>query len=166
MRNSIGVLSDTHISSEHDVLPSEIFHYFSEVALILHAGDITHSSVIDRLSALAPVIAVAGNMDSSIGMSLHESQIIPFLGFRIGLIHGRGSPHAVRNEIGMFFSDKNLDVIIHGHSHIPYVDKVGQTLWINPGSPTDNRTGTCGTIALLTFEKKYPEARIIRLENG
>ena len=59
----IGVVSDTHIPARAPFLPSSLFGLLDGVDLILHAGDIEEESVLDELRALAPVEAVAGNMD-------------------------------------------------------------------------------------------------------
>ena len=59
----IGVLSDTHIPTRARCLPPEIFTVFKNVELILHAGDLVDPLVLSELETLAPVQAVAGNMD-------------------------------------------------------------------------------------------------------
>jgi uncharacterized protein len=59
----IGVLSDTHIPLRARILPPVLFELFAGVNLILHAGDLIDEQVIKDLSAIAPVEAVAGNLD-------------------------------------------------------------------------------------------------------
>ena len=59
----IGVLSDTHVPHAFPVLPPKVFEVFAGADLILHAGDIVSLDVLTELEAIAPVEAVAGNMD-------------------------------------------------------------------------------------------------------
>src|SRR5262249_40243219 len=57
-RQILGIISDTH-----GLLLPEVLQVFSSVSLILHAGDIGSSEVLDGLRTLAPVVAVRGNND-------------------------------------------------------------------------------------------------------
>ena len=54
----IGVIADTH-----GHLDSRVQRVFSDVEMILHAGDIGSLSVVQQLERIAPVVAVRGNMD-------------------------------------------------------------------------------------------------------
>ena len=56
----IGLLSDTHIPDAVLGLPPELNRIFQDVDLILHAGDIFTSSVLDELESMAPVYDLAG----------------------------------------------------------------------------------------------------------
>ena len=65
---------------------------------ILHAGDITSLELLDELGAIAPVHAVAGNMDSETTLStLGERRVLELGGHRVGLIHGWGAPGISRH---------------------------------------------------------------------
>ena len=87
----IGVLSDTHSSQPTDALIRIAKGAFSDVPLILHAGDLTSMSVLDVFSD-KQVVAVCGNKDRGpITASLPEKQILHINGYRIGLVHGWGS---------------------------------------------------------------------------
>ncbi len=61
----VGVISDTHVPAIARSLPAAVFEVFKGVDLILHAGDVVELSVLDELRTIAPVEAVAGNMDGS-----------------------------------------------------------------------------------------------------
>ncbi len=54
----IGVISDTN-----GRIPSGVPKAFKKIDLIIHAGDIGDETVLDKLSKIAPVVAVRGNMD-------------------------------------------------------------------------------------------------------
>jgi putative phosphoesterase len=59
----IGLLSDAHIPHSAPRLPDEVEHALRGVDLILHAGDILHSSTLDQLERIAPVLAARGDDD-------------------------------------------------------------------------------------------------------
>ena len=94
----IGLVSDTHIPDRRIKLPQKVLESFEGVDLIIHAGDITSQSVIDELEAIAPVVAVEGNMDRVHGeIDLNPSEIIEAEGHKIGVMHGMG--RSIREEI-------------------------------------------------------------------
>ena len=54
----IGVISDTH-----GYLDPQVLAEFAGVQHIIHAGDIMDAATLEALETIAPVTAVAGNMD-------------------------------------------------------------------------------------------------------
>ena len=60
----IGVISDTHIPKRAKALPEVVLKAFKDLDHIIHAGDIMSIGVLNTLKELAPVTAVAGNLDS------------------------------------------------------------------------------------------------------
>ena len=56
----------------------------------------------------------------------------------------------------------NVDLIVYGHSHTPFWGKVGDVLFLNPGSPTDNRYAPYNSVALLTVGDELT-AEIVRM---
>lgn len=160
----IGVISDTHIPDSADRIPVEIFDIFKEVDLIIHAGDLTSLEVLDRLSQISKVKAVSGNMDSwEVSKKLSGQEIIKAGKFSIGVIHGKGHPDGLVDFVSGQFK-QNLDVIIFGHSHRPFNEKRQDTLFFNPGSPTDkvfSPYNSCGILEINTEIK----GKIIKL-NG
>jgi putative phosphoesterase len=138
-----------------------VFEIFKGVDLILHAGDIVELSVLDELSALAPVVAVAGNMDGSeVHLKLPSKKIIPLGSYSAGLIHGKFKIDIQKEMIMKEFS--NVDIIIYGHSHTPFWGKVNGIYFLNPGSPTDKRHAPYNSVALLYVDDELT-AEIIRL---
>ncbi len=136
----IGVLSDTHIPKKAKALPPVVLSAFTGVDHIIHAGDIMSLSVLRQLEALAPVTAVAGNIDPpETRQQLGEKKILTLGGFRIGVVHGHGSSGSTVSRSLKSFEDEAVDCIIFGHSHIPYNQFHGRILMFNPGSPTDKR---------------------------
>ena len=70
----IGLISDTHIPDRAKEIPQKVFDAFSEVDLILHAGDLTSLKVIEDLEKIAPVMAIQGNMDRVNGIDLPKAK--------------------------------------------------------------------------------------------
>jgi putative phosphoesterase len=157
----VGVISDTHIPAIVSSLPPAVFDIFKGVDLILHAGDIVELSVLDELRALAPVEAVAGNMDGSeVRLRLPEKKVIPLAGYSVGLIHGKYKIDVQKEMIRKEFS--NVDLIVYGHSHTPFWGKFDGVYFLNPGSPTDKRHAPYNSVALLHVSDEL-KAEIIRL---
>jgi uncharacterized protein len=157
----IGVLSDTHVPAIAPALPPRIYDIFHGVDLILHAGDIVELSVLDDLRAIAPVEAVAGNVDSAeLQVRLPFKKVIPIGNFRVGLIHGKYKLNVQQEMIRKEFD--NVDLIVYGHSHHPFWGVVEGVYLLNPGSPTDKRHAPYNSVALLEVGEEI-RAEIIRI---
>ncbi len=153
----IGVISDTHIPTRAKVLPAQLFELLDGVNLILHAGDIVEAWVLDELATLAPVEAVAGNMDPfELTTRLGQKKILNIASFRIGLIHGNHGAISKKTPQRALdaFSEDNVDCIVFGHSHQPYCRKENNVLLFNPGSPTDRRREPNFSCGILTLDKE------------
>jgi len=159
----IGVISDTHIPKAALDLPEEIYAVFKNVDLILHAGDLVELQVVDNLKTMAPVRAVHGNMDfGQVRNVLPKKDIIEIGEFRIGLIHGYGTP---KNIIGCLKEefDKNINAIVFGHTHIPCNEKIDKTLFFNPGSPTDRVFAAYNSYGIIDVNTDI-SGRIIKMK--
>lgn len=146
----IGVIADTHIPRSAKSIPSEVFEIFRGVDLILHAGDLTEEDAIKQLEVIAPVIAVHGNRDSEkVGEMLTGSKRLELQGFKVGLIHGHGDKGTTMQRMPDFFKGENLDLIVFGHSHIPFNETINNTLYFNPGSPTVKKRQKAPSVGIL-----------------
>jgi putative phosphoesterase len=127
----IGVLSDTHIHLAEEI-PPEVVKTFSDVDLIVHAGDFVGSPVLEGLRRLGEVKAVHGNMDLvELRGLLPEKELLVAEGRKIGIIHGWGGPEGIEHRVRGKFGD--VDIIIYGHSHRARIEKIGDVLFFNPG---------------------------------
>jgi len=157
----VGVLSDTHVPAIQKALPPRVFELFQGVDLILHAGDIVELSVLDELRAIAPVEAVAGNMDATeVHLALPAKKTLSLGKFKVGLIHGKYRIDIQQEMVRKEFSD--VDLIVYGHSHTPFWGKVDGLYFLNPGSPTDKRYAPYNSVALLEIGEEL-KADIIRI---
>lgn len=131
----IGVVSDTHLMEPHTEFKKIIELHFKNVDKILHAGDFVDWSIAEYLSHQKELIAVCGNMDPpEIRRVFPQKKMVTLAGFKIGLIHGGGSPLGIESRIRDEFDE--VDVIIYGHTHTPAHHQVKTVYFFNPGSPT------------------------------
>ena len=124
----IGLISDTHIPDRARVLPQKVLETFSDVELILHAGDLTSPKAIDELEEIAPVMAVQGNMDRANGVDLPKAKVIEAEGLKIGLIHGEVYPRADSDQLLYLAKELDVDILVSGHSHPYDVSAFGRKL--------------------------------------
>ncbi|MFD1953146.1 metallophosphoesterase family protein [Paenibacillus thailandensis] len=138
----IVVVSDTHMPRMAGELPSALKKELEGADLILHAGDWTSSVVYRLLAEYAQVEGVAGNNDGeTLTDKLGLKRTVKAGGCRIGLVHGHWpvkSRTALQNAWDAFAGEE-VDAIVFGHSHVPYMEKRGGVLLFNPGSPTAKR---------------------------
>ncbi|MEC0232530.1 metallophosphoesterase family protein [Paenibacillus alba] len=136
----IGVISDTHLSAHVSKLPDALVLGLQGVDLIIHAGDWVSEHIVDLVEAIAPCESVAGNNDgSSIIERFGLRKILTLGDYRIGLIHGDGFRKTTEERAREAFQADRPDIVIFGHSHIPFMQTVEGILMFNPGSPTDKR---------------------------
>ncbi|KPV64136.1 MAG: Phosphodiesterase [Candidatus Bathyarchaeota archaeon BA2] len=161
----VGLISDTHIPSKAKAIPNEVFEVFNGVNLILHAGDLTQLSVVDELEQLAPVVAVSGNMDpDEVRKRLPKMNYVTVYNWKIGVIHDPGVFMGTRRMKTMA-KQKNLDILVFGHTHRPSFKRAEEVLFINPGSPTNPLPPfiTKPSVALLKITKENIEPEIIKI---
>lgn len=73
----IGLIADTHLPSTIREPWPEVATAFEGVDLILHAGDIVTSRVLDWLERVAPVLAALGNNDFDLDdPRVKETQVV------------------------------------------------------------------------------------------
>jgi putative phosphoesterase len=164
-KKRIGVISDTHIPTRAQKIPSKVFEVFKKVDLIIHAGDVVEWSVIDNLEQLAPVCAVHGNMDGShMRERLPERNEVTIENWRIGVMHDPRILFGVRTMQNIA-TQHHYDIFIYGHTHRSNIRWVEGHLFLNPGSPTNPLPPflTKPTIALLTLTKEAIHPELITL---
>ena len=132
MTQTIVAISDTHEASLSS-FPSALRDALASADLIVHAGDHTAMSLLEELRAIGGVVAVAGNMDSTaIKVSLPSRQLFTFAGKTVGVVHGSGPPWGINGRVRRLFPE-NPDLIIYGHSHVPFIGIVDGSHMVNPG---------------------------------
>jgi putative phosphoesterase len=139
-RCRMALIADTHIyPSGQRSIPETVLDLFDRAGVdrVVHAGDIASAKVIDQLATIAPVIAVRGNNDSGdFGRNLPHMVEMQIGERLVRLIHGDGGRSARAVATGVA---PGADCVIYGHSHIPKVERSGDAVLVNPGSPNDRR---------------------------
>ncbi|MFH1367881.1 MAG: metallophosphoesterase family protein [Elusimicrobiota bacterium] len=163
----IGVIADTHyVPYKAAGFPlDKIKEIFDKTSLIIHAGDLTNLNMLEMLEDIAPVEAVCGNMDSfEVSMRVPKKKTVNCGGKNIGIIHGFGSPEEFPQKLFGYFSGEKLDILIFGHTHLPFNKKVSGILCFNPGSPVKPAASFKPSVGILTIaDDKKVTAEIIEL---
>jgi len=157
----IAVLSDTHSLN----IPKPLLERFKTVNLIIHAGDICDLATLKLLNKIKPTKAVQGNMDEAVVKKiLPVKEVITVENVKIGLTHGHVGDYreALKNATAAFKDDK-MNIIIFGHSHQALNEKIGHTLYFNPGSPNDCIRAKFFSYGLITIEAGKIKAEIIKI---
>ncbi len=156
------VVSDTHAPRFWKSMPAAVADQLRDADVILHAGDVCVPQVLDELAAWAPVHVVLGNNDGPdvAAWGAPETLELELAGVRIAMIHDSGAKQGRTRRMRSRFPD--ADLVVFGHSHIPWdTEDDGQRLF-NPGSPTDKRRQEHGTIGQLVIEDgRIVSARIV-----
>ena len=140
MRSRLLLLADTHVPKRARDLPAEVWHAVAEADVVVHAGDWVDVGLLDELDARsARLVACWGNNDhGELRERLPEVARTEVEGVRLGVVHETGQANGREERMSTAYAD--LDVLVFGHSHIPWdtVTSTGLRL-LNPGSPTDRR---------------------------
>jgi len=133
------LVSDTHIPGRARRLPEAVLRAADAADLVIHAGDWVTASVLDELEQHAPVLGVYGNNDGDdLRSRLPEVARREIEGMRVAVVHETGD--ARRRETRMDAAFPDVDLLVFGHSHIPWDSTTAAGLrLLNPGSPTDRR---------------------------
>jgi putative phosphoesterase len=148
----VAVVSDTHAPRFWKSMPAAVADHLRDVDVILHAGDVCTPGVLDELAAFAPVHVVLGNNDGPEVAAWGAPQTLELVlaGVRVAMLHDSGPKQGRAGRLRRRFPD--ADLVVFGHSHIPWdTEHDGQRLF-NPGSPTDKRRQPHGTIGLLAID--------------
>lgn len=128
-RISVGLVSDTH-----GFLDPDLLEVFEGVEHIIHAGDIGDPKIVEQLREVAPTTAVRGNIDGGELRFCPLEEVVEVAGKQIAALHIAGSPDRPRKAAVELIRRRHPDVLVVGHSHVPVVGRVDDTLWINPGA--------------------------------
>jgi putative phosphoesterase len=139
----VGLISDTH-----GLMREEALRALRESDLIIHAGDVGKPEILDALKALAPVVAVRGNIDQGEwaaklpGTAVAETEAATFY---------------VLHDLQLLDLDPRaagFHVVLSGHTHKPNHTKREGVLYLNPGSAGPRRFDLPVTIARLDLRQR------------
>ncbi len=134
------LLSDTHVPTRARELPTEVWAAVDAADLVVHAGDWIDVPTLDALEGRARrLVGVHGNNDGpQLRARLPEVAYADVAGVRLAVVHDSGPARGREERCIQAFPD--ADVLVFGHSHIPWdTTAAGGLRLLNPGSPTDRR---------------------------
>lgn len=153
MATRLVVVADTHVPKRAKDLPPALWREVEAADVLVHAGDWVDAALLDECESRARrLVGVWGNNDHGVLRErLPEVAFVEIEGIRLGVVHETGPATGREKRCSARFPD--LDVLIFGHSHIPWdtVTPTGLRL-LNPGSPTDRRRQPHGTYLTATAD--------------
>lgn len=143
--------SDTHLPKRAKRLPGELLDELAAADVVFHAGDWVDVATLDLLLGRSRrLVAVYGNNDGpELRERLPEVARVELDGVRLAVVHETGPTRGRERRCDQWFPD--TDVLVFGHSHIPWdtTTPAGLRL-LNPGSPTDRRRQPACTFLTAT----------------
>jgi hypothetical protein len=148
----IGVISDTH-----GLLRPEAMEVLRGSEHIIHAGDVGSPEILEKLSTLAPVIAVRGNIDQGAwSRRLAETQVLELGGVSIYVLHDLAQLDLKPKAAG-------FSVVVSGHSHVPKQETRDGVLYFNPGSAGPRRFKLPVSLGRLVVEAGSTRGELVQL---
>jgi uncharacterized protein len=128
----IFVMADTH-----DRVPRNMSVLAQGADEIWHLGDVCSPAILETIEQIGPpVTVVRGNCDSNNEWPIIVDLVRGGLRFRLQHIPPERPP-------------ENVDVVLHGHTHVPRNEKREGVLFLNPGCVTRPNQGSPASVAWL-----------------
>lgn len=134
------LISDTHVPKRARELPAQVWDEVAKADAVVHAGDWVAPGLLDDLeNRAARLVACWGNNDgTALRARLPERADATLAGVRFTVVHETGASAGREARMSRLYPD--TDVLVFGHSHIPWDTSTPTGLrLLNPGSPTDRR---------------------------
>src|SRR3989440_6798513 len=142
----IFVLADTH-----NRLPESVREMAKDADEVWHLGDVCAERILDELRAVGPpVVVVRGNCDSNFDWPLIVDLVRGGKRFRLQHIPPDEPPD-------------DVDVVLHGHTHVPRNEKRRGVLFLNPGCVTRPNQGSPASVAWLEIRDGKMKWRVVEL---
>ena len=135
------MLADTHVPRRARDLPASVWAAAESADVVMHAGDWVDLSLLEAMRArVRRLIGVVGNNDGpALRAQLPEVAQVQLEGVRFTVVHETGARAGRERRMDTAYAETS-DVVVFGHSHIPWDSRTPAGLrLLNPGSPTDRR---------------------------
>ena len=155
MSTRLLLISDTHVPARARELPAQVWRAVDDADVVVHAGDWVDVATLDALDGRATrLVGVSGNNDGAgLRARLGEFARFELEGLRFGIVHETGPASGRERRMDAAYAglasddaagDRSvrpaIDVLVFGHSHIPWDTTTPRGIrLLNPGSPTDRR---------------------------
>ncbi len=148
----IGVISDTH-----GLLRPKAVETLQGCGMIIHAGDVGKSEILDALRQMAPLVAVRGNVDKDAwAQALPEREIVEAEAISIYIIHDL-------HQLDLDPVTAGFRIVISGHSHQPLIKEQDGVLYLNPGCAGPRRFRLPVSLAKLIVDGGKVTAHLVDL---
>lgn len=134
------LIADTHVPKRARDLPSQVWDEVGAADVVIHAGDWVNLELFEALEGRSQrLVACWGNNDGpDLRARMPERADVTLAGVRFTVVHETGG--SAGRDVRMARQYPDTDVLVFGHSHIPWDSTAGTGLrLLNPGSPTDRR---------------------------
>ena len=145
--------ADTHVPTRARQLPAALLEAVDQADVVFHAGDWIDTATLDLLEGRAErLIGVYGNNDGpALQERLPQVAHVELQSCRFAVVHETGPARGRERRCEERFPD--VDVLVFGHSHIPWDSQApGGMRLLNPGSPTDRRRQPSATYLTATLQ--------------
>jgi len=160
------LVSDTHVPARARALPPQLLAAIDDADVVIHAGDWVDAATLDLLEARSKrLIAVYGNNDHGVLRErLPEVATAELGGLRFAVVHETGQ--ATGRELRCETAFPGTDVLVFGHSHIPWDTTAPNGLrLLNPGSPTDRRRQPeCTFMTATVADGMLDQVRLVAIQ--
>ncbi|MCX2712649.1 metallophosphoesterase family protein [Mycolicibacterium sp. J2] len=134
------LIADTHVPKRARDMPAAVWAAVDTADVVIHAGDWVSPDLLDQLESRSRrLLACWGNNDGDeLRARLPERADATLHGLRFTVVHETGAAAGRDERMARLYPD--TDVLVFGHSHIPWDATASTGLrLLNPGSPTDRR---------------------------
>jgi putative phosphoesterase len=151
----IGLISDTH-----GLLRPEALTALEGSDLVIHAGDVGQAGIIEQLRAVAPVVAVRGNVDKGPWASELPLTAVAEVGSALLYVL-----HDIQ-QLDLDPAAATFSFVVSGHSHKPGHTERSGVVYVNPGSAGPRRFQLPITVARLDLRQVPWRVEFIDLAGG
>ena len=124
------IVSDTH--GRHGNL-DEVLEREDQIDMLIHLGDVEHGDDYIEAMAKCPVYMIAGNNDYF--SQLPAEREIQIGKYRVWLTHGHTYYVSMDTKrLRKAAMSREVDIVMFGHTHRPYLDAQEDLTILNPGS--------------------------------
>jgi putative phosphoesterase len=160
------LVADTHVPKRARDLPPRLWREVEEADLVLHAGDWVDVALLDEMEQRSRrLVGVHGNNDHGVLRErLPEVARLRVEDLAVGVVHDTGDRAGRERRCDAEYAD--LDLLVFGHSHIPWDSTTPRGLrLLNPGSPTDRRRQPhCTYLTVVVDGAELSEVTLHRLD--
>ena len=160
------LVSDTHVPQRARALPDQVWAAVDAADVVFHAGDWVSAELLDMFEQRSrQLVGVYGNNDGGeLRRRLPETANVTLDGVRFSMIHETGQAKGREERCEARFPD--ADVLVFGHSHIPWdTTSVRGLRLLNPGSPTDRRRQpACTYMTAVVGNRRLGDVQLVEVK--